>query len=110
MTIFSKIISKEIPAQIVYEDDLCLAFKDIAPKAPVHLLVIPKEPIATMADVTPEHEKIMGHLMVKAAQIAKDAGLAEDGYRLVVNCKNHGGQEVYHLHIHILGGKKLSLF
>ncbi|MCB0327157.1 MAG: histidine triad nucleotide-binding protein [Bdellovibrionales bacterium] len=107
MSIFEKIIQKEIPANIVFEDDLCLAFTDISPKAPVHILIIPKTPIPTAADLKPEHASLMGHLMIKATEIAKEQGLAEHGYRLVINCKDHGGQEVYHLHIHLLGGKKL---
>lgn len=108
MTIFTKIINKEIPATIVYEDDLCLAFKDIQPQAPVHVLLIPKTPIASMAHVKTEDAQILGHLMVKASQIAKDLGLAEDGYRLVVNTNGDGGQTVYHLHVHILGGRAMT--
>lgn len=107
MTIFTKIINKEIPATIVYEDDLCLAFKDIQPQAPVHVLLIPKTFIESMAQVKPEDAQILGHLMVKASQIAKDLGLSEDGYRLVVNTNGHGGQTVYHLHIHIIGGRAM---
>ena len=107
-TIFSKIIRKEIPATIVYEDNLCLAFKDISPQAPVHIVLIPKQEIRSMAEVTPEHQNLMGHLMVKASQIAEKLGLKESGYRLIVNTNGDGGQTVFHLHIHILGGRTLS--
>ena len=108
MTIFKKIINKEIPAEIVYEDEYCLAFKDIKPQAPTHILLIPKKEIATLADITPEDQDLMGHLMIKASEIAKKAGLSEKGYRLVVNTKGHGGQEVYHIHLHILGGRQMT--
>lgn len=108
MTIFSKIINKEIPAHIVYEDDQCLAFKDIQPQAPVHILLIPKKDIESMAKVLPEDKALLGHMMVVASQIARDQGLAENGYRLVANTNKDGGQSVYHLHIHILGGRPLQ--
>lgn len=109
MTIFTKIINREIPADIVYEDEVCLAFKDISPQAPVHILLIPKKPIESLAKLHPSHDKgIMGHLMMKASEIAAQAGLAEDGYRLVINTNKNGGQTVYHLHLHILGGRALS--
>ena len=107
-TIFSKIIAKEIPADIVYEDDLVLAFRDIAPQAPTHILIIPKREIATSNDVTAEDEKMLGRLLIAAAKIAADEGIAEKGYRLIVNCNAHGGQEVFHLHMHILGGRPLG--
>ena len=107
-TIFSKIIAKEIPADIVYEDDLVLAFRDIAPQAPVHILIIPKTEVATVNDVAPEYEAALGRLFVVAAKIARDEGIAADGYRLIVNCNEHGGQEVFHLHMHILGGRSLG--
>jgi len=108
MTIFKKIIDKEIPADIVYEDDLCLAFNDINPQAPTHVLLIPKKVIASMAEVEKAEQDLLGFLMVKAAEIAKAVGLSEDGYRLVVNTRENAGQEVPHLHIHILGGRKFS--
>ncbi|MCJ8276007.1 MAG: histidine triad nucleotide-binding protein [Bdellovibrionales bacterium] len=109
MTIFKKIIDKEIPADIVHEDDLCLAFRDISPQAPTHILVIPKKEIRSMADIDESSDKeILGHLMVTASQVAKKEGLADDGYRLIVNTNEAGGQTVYHLHIHILGGRALS--
>ena len=107
-TIFTKIINKEIPADIVYEDDICLAFKDINAQAPVHLLVIPKKEIESMATVEDSDKEILGHLMLKASQIAEEQGLSESGYRLVANTNGDGGQSVYHLHIHILGGRKLT--
>ena len=108
LTIFQKIINREIPAQIVHEDDLCLAFNDISPQAPTHILIIPKEPIESMAKAQEQHKEVLGHLMVKASQIAKEQGLAEDGYRLVVNTNENGGQTVYHLHIPILGGRAMQ--
>ena len=107
-TIFTKIINKEIPADIVYEDDLCLAFKDINPQAPVHLLIIPKKPIATINDIVEEDRALVGHLFFTASKIAKDLGFAEDGYRAVMNCNKNGGQEVYHIHLHLLAGKPLG--
>lgn len=108
MTIFKKIIDKQIPAQIVYEDELCLAFKDIKPWAPVHILLIPKKEIQTIQDVKPDDAALLGHMMTKVPEIAKAAGVAEKGYRVVINCKEHGGQEVYHLHLHIFGGRQLG--
>ncbi len=107
-TIFDKIIRKEIPADIVYEDDLSLAFKDINPQAPVHLLIIPKRRIATTNDIGLDDRELVGHLYHVAAKIAKEQGFAEDGYRLVVNCNNHGGQTVYHIHVHLLAGKPMG--
>lgn len=107
-TIFSKIIAKEIPADIVYEDELVLAFRDIAPQAPVHILIIPKEEIPTANDAGEQHETALGRLFTTAAKIARDEGIAENGYRLIVNCNEHGGQEVFHLHMHLLGGRSLG--
>ena len=107
-TIFTKIINKEIPADIVYEDDLCLAFKDINPQAPIHLLIIPKKPIATINDIAEEDRELVGHLFFTAGKIAKDLGFAEDGYRAVMNCNKNGGQDVYHIHLHLLAGKRLG--
>lgn len=105
-TIFSRIIRREIPARIEHEDDLCLAFHDAAPQAPVHLLVIPKRPIPSLADVTPADAAVLGHLVVVATDMARKLGLAQ-GYRLVVNCGHDGGQTVHHLHVHLLGGRSL---
>jgi len=106
-TIFKKIIDKEIPADVVYEDDLCMAFRDIAPKAPVHVLVIPKKEIATIDDLADEDAPLLGHMWMTIRNLAKELGL-EQGYRVVVNCKEGGGQEVPHLHFHILGGRNLK--
>lgn len=108
MTIFKKIIDKEIPADIVYEDDLVLAFKDISPQAPTHILIIPKKEIATVNDVSAEDEQRLGRLFIVAAKIAKEQGIDESGYRLIVNVNEHGGQEVFHLHMHLVGGRPLG--
>ncbi|MEO0533523.1 MAG: histidine triad nucleotide-binding protein [Cyanobacteria bacterium P01_A01_bin.123] len=107
-TIFGKIIRKEIPADIVYEDDLCLAFKDITPQAPTHVLVIPKKPIPTLANVSPEDKELMGHLLLTVKAIADQLGLTDNGYRVVINTGNDGGQTVFHLHLHLLGGRSLQ--
>ena len=107
-TLFTQIINREIPADIVYEDQFCLAFRDITPQAPVHVLLIPKEEIVSMATVETEDQAVLGHLMVKASEIASMLGLSEGGYRLVVNTNEDAGQSVFHLHIHILGGRKLT--
>jgi histidine triad (HIT) family protein len=106
-TIFSRIIRGEIPADIVHEDNLCLAFRDIQPQAPVHILVIPKEPIAKLADVEPKDHALMGHLLLTAKRVAEQQGLT-NGYRVVINCGEDGGQTVYHLHLHILGGRQMQ--
>jgi histidine triad (HIT) family protein len=108
MTIFQKIIDGEIPADKVYEDADVLAFRDIQPQAPHHVLVIPKKPIVSMAHAAPEDDALIGKLMRVGAQIARDAGLEADGYRLVTNIGQHGGQSVFHLHIHVLGGRQMS--
>ena len=107
-TIFSKIIAREIPADIVYEDDLVLAFKDINPQAPTHILIIPKKEIATVNDVAEEDEVALGRMFTVAAKIAKENEIDESGYRLIINCNKDGGQEVFHLHMHILGGRALG--
>ena len=107
-TIFSKIIRKEIPATIVFEDDEVLAFRDINPQAPTHILIIPKKPIATLNDLQPEDAPLIGKLYLVAKQLAAELGLADDGYRTVFNCNRHGGQEVYHLHLHLLGGRQMT--
>lgn len=106
-TIFSKIIRREIPVDIVYEDDLALAFKDIHPQAPVHILVIPKKPIPTLADAESQDHALLGHLLLTAKRVAEEAGL-KNGYRVVINTGDDGGQTVYHLHVHILGGRQLK--
>ena len=105
--IFLKIINKQIPAKIAYEDDLCLAFHDINPKAPTHVLIIPKKVIATHADLTDADKELLGHLHLVAAKLAAQLGL-DKGYRLVVNCKEHGGQTVPHLHFHLMGGRDFT--
>ncbi|MBE9112596.1 histidine triad nucleotide-binding protein [Nodosilinea sp. LEGE 07298] len=107
-TIFGKIIRKEIPANIVYEDDLCLAFTDITPKAPTHILVIPKQPIPKLADATTDDKELLGHLLLTVKEIADQHGLTENGYRVVINTGDDGGQTVYHLHLHLLGGRSLG--
>jgi histidine triad (HIT) family protein len=107
MTIFAKIIAREVPADIVYEDDLCLAFRDIAPRAPTHILVIPKKPIVSLADLTAEDEAILGRCVMALAKVAQEQGLS-GGYRMVVNCGSDGGQEVPHLHFHLLGGRQMT--
>lgn len=106
-TIFSKIIRREIPADIVYEDDMALAFKDINPQAPVHILVIPKKPIPKLADAVSEDHALMGHLLLTVKRVAEQAGL-DNGYRIVVNNGFDGGQTVDHLHFHILGGRQMQ--
>ena len=106
-TIFSRIIRREIPARIEHEDDLCLAFHDVAPQAPVHLLVIPKQPIPSLVEVTDADTPLLGHLVAVASSLARKLGL-DDGYRLVVNCGRDGGQTVHHLHVHLLGGRSLG--
>jgi histidine triad (HIT) family protein len=106
-TIFGKIIRREIPADIVYEDDDLIAFKDISPQAPVHVLFVPKTPIATLNDVAPGQAELVGKLLLAAAAYAKRQGFADDGYRCVVNCNSHGGQTVFQLHLHLLAGAAL---
>lgn len=108
-TIFSKIINKEIPVDIVYESDSVLAFRDINPKAPTHILIIPKIEIQKVTDIKgSEHARLLGEMFDAANKIAEDEGISEDGFRLVMNCGNNGGQEVYHLHMHLLGGRQMN--
>ena len=107
-TIFSKIINREIPADIVYEDDDVLAFRDINPQAPVHVLVIPKIEIPTANDIKPEQAELIGKMVLAAQKVASQEGIAEDGYRLAMNCNRHGCQEVFHIHLHLLGGRQLN--
>ena len=106
-TIFSKIIRREIPADIVYENDDVLAFRDLNPQAPVHVLFIPKQPLATLNDVTANQAELLGKLLLAAADYAKREGFAEQGYRTVINCNEDGGQTVFHLHVHLLAGRRL---
>ena len=107
-TVFTKIINREIPADIVYEDDDCLAFRDINPQAPVHLLIIPRKPIPTINDIAEEDKELVGHLFLVAARLAREMEVADDGYRVVMNCNAMAGQTVYHLHLHMLAGKTLG--
>ncbi|MEZ8444356.1 purine nucleoside phosphoramidase [Vibrio splendidus] len=107
-TIFSKIINKEIPADLLYQDDLVTAFRDINPRAPSHILIIPNKLIPTTNDVEVEDEAMMGRMFTVARKLAKEEGISEDGYRLIVNCNSHGGQEVYHIHMHLVGGRPLG--
>lgn len=108
--IFCKIIAKEIPSTVVYEDQEILAFKDINPVAPVHILIIPKKHIPTITDMTQEDAALIGQIHLAAGRIAKDFGIFDQGFRLVNNCRSHGGQLVYHLHFHLLGGQELGGF
>jgi histidine triad (HIT) family protein len=107
-TIFSKIIRKEIPANIVHEDEHCLAFHDVSPQAPVHVLVIPKKEIESLTQIVAEDASLLGHIWLTIPKLAHQLGLAADGYRVVVNCGRDGGQSVDHLHFHILGGRGLK--
>lgn len=106
-TIFSKIIAREIPADIVYEDEQCLAFNDIAPQAPVHILVIPKKAIVDLGAAQGEDAALLGHLMLVAAKVAKEAG-CDGGFRVVANTGSDGGQTVFHLHLHVMGGRGMQ--
>jgi histidine triad (HIT) family protein len=104
-SIFTRILNKEIPGEILFEDDKCFALRDINPQAPVHLLLIPKKEIAAISDLKAEDAALVGHLLVKAGEIAKAQGIAADGYRLVINTGAGAGQTVFHIHVHILGGR-----
>ena len=107
-TLFEKIAAREIPAEIVYEDDLVLAIQDIKPAAPVHVLIVPKKVIPRIAAAKPEDHRVLGHLLLKAAEVAKSLGLNEGGYRLVINNGPHAGESVPHLHVHIIGGRQMT--
>ena len=107
-TIFEKIVAGEIPATIVHQDDRVTAFRDISPQAPVHVLIIPNKPIPTANDVTEADEAALGHMFIVARDIARREGIAENGFRLIINCNQHGGQVVYHLHMHLVGGQSLG--
>ena len=106
-TIFGKIIRREIPADIVWENDELLAFRDVNPQAPVHVLFIPKKPVATLDDATPEDAALLGRLLLAAADYAKREGFAAQGYRTVINCNEDGGQTVFHIHVHLLAGRRM---
>ena len=107
-TIFSKIIRQEIPTTLLYQDDLVSAFRDISPQAKSHILIIPNKLIPTVNDVTEHDELALGRLFTVARKLAKEEGIDEDGYRLIMNCNKHGGQEVYHIHMHLVGGEPLG--
>lgn len=108
MTIFKKIIDGEVPADIVYQDELCVAFRDIDPQAPTHILVVPRREIPSLAEADPDDHRLLGHLLMKAAEVAHAEGLDENGYRVVVNVGPDGGQAVDHLHLHVLGGRRMQ--
>ena len=107
-TLFERIVSRELPADIVFQDERVTAFRDIHPRAPVHILIVPAKPIPTANDIADADEALIGHMFTVARDLAKREGIAADGYRLIINCNQHGGQEVYHLHLHLLGGKPLG--
>ena len=107
-TLFEKICDREIPAEILHEDELCVAFKDIAPQAPVHLLVVPRKPIPRVALATAEDQTVLGHLLLTAAKVARAQGAADEGFRLVINNGRHGGEAVPHLHVHVLAGRQME--
>lgn len=107
-TLFEKIAAREVPAQIVYEDDLVIALRDIKPAAPVHVLIVPRKAIARIADASPQDHAVLGHMLLKAAEVAAKAGLRDSGYRLVINNGPDAGESVPHLHLHILGGRHLA--
>ena len=107
-TLFEKIIAREIPAAIIYEDDLVVAFRDIKPQAPTHVLIVPRKPITRIAEATPEDQRVLGHLLLKAAEVADKLGLTQSGFRLVFNNGPDAGEAVPHLHCHILGGRPMS--
>lgn len=104
--IFCKIIAGEIPSKKVYEDDVCVAFNDISPQAPTHILVIPREHFASLDEAESKHKEVLGHLLLSAAEIARQIGFAKNGYRVVINTNDDGGQTVFHLHVHLLGGRQ----
>ncbi|MEP7312185.1 MAG: histidine triad nucleotide-binding protein [Pseudomonadota bacterium] len=107
-TLFERIIAGELPANIVYRDDEIIAFRDIHPRAPVHILIVPHKPIPTANDIGDGDAALIGRLFIVARDLARNEGIADDGYRLVINCNRHGGQEVYHLHLHLIGGEPLG--
>lgn len=107
-SVFTKIINREIPAAIVFENDKVIAFKDLNPQAPIHILVVPKKEIATLNDITEEDKELIGEVYLAIGKIAADLGIAKEGYRVISNCNEYGGQEVFHIHFHLLGGEKLG--
>jgi histidine triad (HIT) family protein len=107
-TLFEKIIAGELPATVLYRDSRVIAFLDISPKAPVHILIVPNKAIPTTNDIADEDESLVGHMIIVARDLARRQGIADSGYRLIINCNADGGQEVYHLHVHLLGGRPLG--
>jgi histidine triad (HIT) family protein len=107
-TIFAKIIRGELPAEMVYQDDLVSAFRDINPAAPTHILIVPNEVIPTIDDLSEEDELLAGRMILLAKKLARQEGISEDGYRIIINCRENGGQEIYHLHLHLIGGRPLG--
>lgn len=103
--LFCKVVAGVIPAVKVHEDDVCVAFEDISPQAPVHILVVPREHLASLDKATDAHKELLGHLLFQAAEIAREKGVADDGYRIVINTNSDGGQTVFHLHVHLLAGR-----
>jgi histidine triad (HIT) family protein len=109
-TLFERIVARELPATILHQDERVTAFRDIHPRAPVHILIVTNKPIPTANDIADGDEALVGHMFTVARDLARKEGIADDGYRLIINCNRHGGQEVYHLHVHLLGGKPLGAF
>jgi histidine triad (HIT) family protein len=107
-TLFERIVARELPATILHQDDRVTAFRDINPQAPVHILIVPNKPIPTANDIGDGDEALIGHMFTVARDLARREGIADDGYRLIINCNAHGGQEVYHLHVHLVGGAPLG--
>lgn len=107
-SIFTKIIKREIPSEIIYEDDFVAAFKDISPQAPIHYLIVPKQPIPTLNELEDTDSELIGRVVIVASKLAKMAGISDDGYRLVFNCNEGAGQTVFHIHCHLLGGRRMN--
>lgn len=107
--LFCSIVSEKIPADIVYQDDQVVAFRDISPQAPTHILIIPRKHISTINEVEPTDQQLVGHLVLTAQKLAKDQGISESGFRLIMNCNQEGGQTVYHIHMHLMGGRQLTV-
>jgi len=107
-TVFERIIHGELPADFVHQDERVVAFRDVHPRAPTHILIVPRQPIPTIADASDTDAELLGHMLLVAVELARREGIAANGYRLILNCREHGGQEVYHLHLHLLGGKPLG--
>ena len=107
-TIFAQIVRGEVSADVLYQDELVTAFRDVQPQAPTHILVVPNKPVPTVADVTDTDEPALGRMIRVAARLAEEEGIDQEGYRLIINCRAHGGQEVYHVHLHLVGGRPLG--